>query len=215
MIVHARQLVAGIALLLATAILPPCAHAAVLAQAGTVEILFTPGDAIDRRIVAAIDTAHDQIHVLAYAFTHQGIADALVAARSRGVEVIVVADRAQALELPHTMMPELRRRGIDVSLDHGPGNAHNKVVIVDPRSAHPTTITGSFNFTRAAQRKNAENVVIFHGNRDIARLYERYFERRRALGQRWAAAEPVSKARAPGRVSRSASAPPYVERTIP
>ncbi len=190
MITRARRLLLVGAILLGAAGAMPTTHAAVLAQAGAVEILFTPGDAIDRRIIAAIEAARDQIHVLAYAFTHQGIANALVAARARGVEVMVVADRVQALELPHTVLPDLRRRGIAVWLDRAAGNAHNKVMIVDPRSVRPTTITGSYNFTRAAQTHNAENVVIFHGNRDVARLYERYFQRRRGLADAWGADGP-------------------------
>ena len=166
-------------------VVPPGVDAAVLAQAGTVEILFTPGDPVDRRIIAAIDAAHHDVHVLAYSFTHPGIAKALIAARGRGVEVHVVADAHQATALPHTMLPDLHRRGIAVWLDAGFGSAHNKVVIVDAGMPGATTVTGSFNFTRAAQSHNAENVVIFHHNRDVAKVYERYFEQRRASARRW------------------------------
>lgn len=193
-------------------------HATVIPQAGTVELVFTPGDAVDRRIIAAIEGAHDDIHVLAYAFTHPGIANALVAARARGVDVQVVVDRTEALELPNSVIPDLRRRGVAVWLDPGPGNAHNKVVIVDSRGAGATTITGSYNFTRAAQVRNAENVIIFHRNRDVARVYERYFEKRRAAAQRWTdQGVPPRVPRLPQARPRPAEAPgaPNVERRVP
>ena len=37
--------------------------------------------------------------------------------------------------------------------------AHNKVIVIDGE----TVITGSFNFTKAAQEKNAENLLIIRG----------------------------------------------------
>jgi len=176
---------AGAATFLFACTLVPIAQCAVLAQAGTVEIAFTPDDAVDQRIIAVIEGAREEVHVLAYSFTHRGIARALLAARARGVKVEIVADRRETLDLPQSALPELRRRGIAIWLDAAPGNAHNKVLIVDPRSAAAATVTGSFNFTRAAQVSNAENVVIFHDNRDVARIYERYYERRRANAQPW------------------------------
>ncbi len=159
------------------------AQATTIEQAGRVEVLFRPGDPVDERIVAAIDAAKRHVHVLTYAFTHPGIARALLDAHRRGVDVAIVADQAQALELPHSALATLRRRGVPVWLDAGPGSAHNKVIVIDPAGPAAITVTGSFNFTRAAQARNAENVVIFRGNRDVARLYEQYFQRRRAMAQ--------------------------------
>ena len=48
--------------------------------------------------------------------------------------------------------------GIDVGIDKVPGIAHNKVMIIDEE----TVITGSFNFTRSADSRNAENVIIIN-----------------------------------------------------
>jgi phosphatidylserine/phosphatidylglycerophosphate/cardiolipin synthase-like enzyme len=46
--------------------------------------------------------------------------------------------------------------GIDPLIDDRVVIAHNKIMVIDDRNV----ITGSFNFTRAAQR-NAENVLFF------------------------------------------------------
>ena len=166
------------------------------AAAGTVEVAFTPGDAIDARIVAAIDGARSEVLVLAFAFTQQRMAKALIAARERGVAVEVVADRTQARETPQGVVPVLAGAGVPVWLDGNFAAAHNKVVVVDADSERAITITGSYNFTVAAQRHNAENVVIFRDQREIARAYRSYFRRLQAKAAPYDAdTEPSRSAR--------------------
>jgi phosphatidylserine/phosphatidylglycerophosphate/cardiolipin synthase-like enzyme len=165
---------------------PPPAHAATaLPGAGTVELAFTPGDAIDTRIVAVIDAAQREVLVQAFSFTQQWLARALIAAHRRGVAVAVVADRAQTLETPHSVVRDLAAAGIPVWLDGNFAAAHNKVVIADADLPRATTVTGSYNFTVAAQRRNAENVAIFRDNPGVAQAYRDNFRRLQARAQRW------------------------------
>jgi len=180
----------GVALIvaLAVALLVPAAMshgATTVAGAGRVELAFTPGDAIDAKIAAAIDAAQREVLVLAFSFTHSRIARALAAAHARGVTVEIVADRGQTLELPQSAVPPLARDGVPVWLDGNFGNAHNKVVVIDAGLPRATTITGSYNFTVAAQRKNAENVAIFRDNPDVANAYRTYFRRLQDKAVRW------------------------------
>ena len=179
----AVSLAALIALSVATA--APAGASTEMAGAGTVELAFTPGDAIDARIVAAIDAAEREVLVLAFAFTQPKLARALAAAHARGVTVEIVADRGQTLELPQSAVPALARSGIAVWLDGNFGNAHNKVIVVDAMLPRATTVTGSYNFTVAAQTKNAENVAIFRDNPEVARAYRAYFKRLQAKAARW------------------------------
>ena len=84
-----------------------CASAPVLAQnqgaapaapmraAGTVQVAFTPWDDAEALIVQTIAEARHQVLVQAYSFTSRAIASALIAARQRGVDVRVLADREQ------------------------------------------------------------------------------------------------------------------------
>jgi phosphatidylserine/phosphatidylglycerophosphate/cardiolipin synthase-like enzyme len=44
--------------------------------------------------------------------------------------------------------------------------AHNKIIIVDEK----IVLTGSFNFSKAAEERNAENLLIIN-NPEIAKLY--------------------------------------------
>ena len=59
--------------------------------------------------------------------------------------------------------------------------AHNKVIIVDKE----TVITGSFNFTRAAEEKNAENLLIIRSN-ELAYAYIQNWENHKRHCEKYA-----------------------------
>lgn len=152
---------------------------------GNIEIGFTPGDAVDNLIIAAIERAQSEILVHAYTFTHRRIAQALVSAKRRGVAVTVLADREQARAMPQNVLPQLVAGGVDVWLDGNFQAAHNKVIVIDAELAHATTITGSYNFTIAAQRSNAENVVVLRDSPAVARAYRDNWRRLKSAAAPW------------------------------
>jgi len=162
---------------------PPDHPARQYAATGTVEVAFTPGDRIDRLIVAAIDASRQEVLVLAYLFTDRSIARALLRAQQRGVSVRVVADREQSRALPQSVLADLAAGGVDVRVDGRHQAAHNKVIVIDAESPHATTITGSYNYTVAAQRSNAENVIVLRDNPPVARAYRDNWTRLHALAQ--------------------------------
>jgi phosphatidylserine/phosphatidylglycerophosphate/cardiolipin synthase-like enzyme len=155
------------------------------AHGATVEALFTPGDAIDARLVALIDGAREEVLVNAFSFTSRRIARALASAHKRGVRVEVVADRAQTLELPGSVIAGLAREGVPIWLDGNYAAAHNKVLIVDANASGAAIATGSYNFTTAAQTRNAENVLIVRNDRPLAARYRANFLRLRDRAQRY------------------------------
>jgi phosphatidylserine/phosphatidylglycerophosphate/cardiolipin synthase-like enzyme len=169
------------------------ADGARLAATGSIETAFTPGDRIDNLIIAAIAAAKHEVLVNAYSFTQRRISGALVAARKRGVSVQVIADSQQAATLPQNVLAELVKGGVDVWLDSNYQAAHNKVVIVDADTTNATTITGSYNFTVAAQWHNAENVVILRDNREVARAYRDNWLRLKAHATPWPVAKTDSR----------------------
>ena len=181
----ARTLVVALALSVAPASDADAPTPRRYAAAGTVEIAFTPGDAVDNLIVAAIDRAQTEVLVHAYTFTHRKIAQALINARRRGVAVAVLADREQARAVPQNVLAQLASGGIEVWLDGNFAAAHNKVIIIDAGLPHATTITGSYNFTLAAQRSNAENIVVLHDNEPVARAYRDNWRRLKAGATPW------------------------------
>ena len=132
---------------------------------------FTPWDDAERMIGEAIAAAKRQILVQAYSFTSRSIAAALIAAHARGVEVQITADREQAFSGDNSRIPEIAAAGVPVLIEVRYQSAHNKVMIIDAGSSDAAVITGSYNWTFAAQNRNAENVLIFRRNADLAGLY--------------------------------------------
>lgn len=158
-----------------------CAHglareSASMALSGTVELAFTPGGAADRLVIGAIREARREIRVQAFSFTHRAIADALIDARQRGVSVEVIADAEQTRRIRTSVVDHLAQGGIPVWLDDEHDAAHNKIMIMDAA----TVVTGSYNFTHAAQYRNAENILILRGNPGLAAAYLDNWRRHRA-----------------------------------
>ena len=118
-------------------------------------VCFTPGGKCTDLIVHEIGKAKHSIKMQTYSFTSHPIAEALVEASKRGVKVEALIDRT-LLKNPHSVLPLLKANRIRFKVDRVPGIAHNKVIILD----NDSVITGSFNFTKAAQERNSENVVL-------------------------------------------------------
>ncbi len=156
---------------------PLLSHGKTIAATGTIELAFTPEDAADRMVINAINNAHRQIWVQAFSFTHGDIARALIKAKKRGVDVQLIADAEQTDKTLPNVIVEIAASGIPTYLDSQHQSAHNKIMVIDAGTADSAVITGSFNFTHAAQSKNAENLIVFHGNPEITAAYLQNWKR--------------------------------------
>ncbi|GAB4167711.1 MAG: hypothetical protein Fur0039_05640 [Rhodocyclaceae bacterium] len=152
---------------------------------GTVEVAFAPWDDPEAVLLGALARAKQAIYVQAYLLTSRGIAAALIAARLRGVEVQVLADREMTLRGDNSQLPLIAAAGIPVALETRYQAAHNKVVLVDPEGRAPAVLTGSYNFTWSARTKNAENLIVLRGNPALARAYLDNWLRHRAEAVPW------------------------------
>lgn len=130
-----------------------------------VQVFFSPRGGAQDALVATIGQAKDSIFVQAYSFTSAPIAKALVDAAKRGVKIEAILDKSQRSER-YTGATFLRNEGIPVYIDDKHAIAHNKVMIIDGS----IVVTGSFNFTKAAEEKNAENLLIIR-NKEMAEIY--------------------------------------------
>ncbi|HKB84096.1 MAG TPA: phospholipase D family protein [Burkholderiales bacterium] len=151
----------------------------VIPAIGTIEYAFTPGYDAAGLIVRAIDAARSQVLVQAFSFTHRDIADALIRAHRHGLDVQIIADREQTDSNDSAAMRSLVDAGVLVFTDSDHSAAHNKVVVIDPSANQPVLITGSFNFTFAAQNRNAENVLVLRNNPDLTRAFFANWQRHR------------------------------------
>lgn len=135
-----------------------------------ISLCFSPEGKCTQEIVKVIAEAKKIILVQAYLFTSKPIAKALVEAQKNGVQVKIILDK-NVLDENFSMPNFLAQAGIPIWLDGKHASAHNKVMILDGE----TVITGSFNFTKAADEKNAENLLILHDT-DLAELYVKNWE---------------------------------------
>ena len=150
-----------------------------------VEVLFTPGDDVEGFLARRIAGARDSVYVQAYLFTDRRIARALLDALRRGVQVEVIGDARQQAEGGLPWLRALARAGARVYLDATARASHNKIVILDGDRPEAAVVTGSYNFTRSAQFRNAENVVVISGNRALTDRYVANFRARRAQAAPW------------------------------
>lgn len=134
-------------------------------QQGEMEIYFCPEDNCDVKLLSQIAAAEETIHAAVYSFTLDSIGDALIAAKGRGVEVMVVVDEQQAAQ-QYSEYQKLKDAGIDIRLDGNSGYMHNKFAVFDSR----IVATGSYNWTQNASERNDENLVIMFSE-DAAQEY--------------------------------------------
>ncbi len=120
-----------------------------------VEVYFSPHNGATAAIVREIDRARSEIRVQAYSFTSAPIAQALLKAHLRGIRVEVILDKSQKTG-KYSSSTFLMNAHIPTYIDAEHAIAHNKIILID----RSVVITGSFNFTKAAEEKNAENLLI-------------------------------------------------------
>jgi phosphatidylserine/phosphatidylglycerophosphate/cardiolipin synthase-like enzyme len=151
------------------------------------ETAFSPRGGCEQLVIKAIGSARHDIRMLAYGFTSPSIAQALLAAKRRGVDVRVVVDykanisedrsgkgRAALNLLVNAGIPA---RTVSVYPLH-----HDKVLVIDGKHLE----TGSFNYTAAAEKSNSENVLVVWNNPQLAATYLQHWERNWGLGRDFA-----------------------------
>uniref|UniRef100_UPI0033405F2F phospholipase D family nuclease n=1 Tax=Wolbachia endosymbiont (group B) of Pilophorus perplexus TaxID=3066160 RepID=UPI0033405F2F len=129
-------------------------------------VCFTPRENCTNLIIDSVDHAKSSVLVQAYQFTSKPIAESLVQAKKRGVDIKVILDESQTSS-KHSVINELFEHKIPIWIDFKPAIAHSKVIIIDEQKI----ITGSFNFSDAAQKKNAENLLIITGDPPLVEQY--------------------------------------------
>src|SRR5262249_26485452 len=152
---RSRGFFLGLALAVLAAALAPASRA--LPDEPAWQGFFLPNPGGPQGVVDALDGAKSTVLVQAYSFTSAPIAKALVEAHDRGVDVQVILDRKETGS-KYSSADFLAHAGITTLIDGRHAIAHNKVMVIDGVAV----ITGSFNFTTAAQRQNAQNLLLIH-----------------------------------------------------
>jgi phosphatidylserine/phosphatidylglycerophosphate/cardiolipin synthase-like enzyme len=129
---------------------------------------------IPGRLIEYIDDAESTIHIAAFEFDLDPVAEALIKAHKRGIEVRWITDDEYGIEADkeegHRLFPKMSSAGIKVKDDGRTGLMHNKFWIFDEE----TVWTGSTNITVNGSFRNNNNVLVLHAPQ-VAAIYETEF----------------------------------------
>ena len=135
------------------------------AAGGSMSLLTAPASDTMGAVVAAIDSADTSVHFLVFSFTRPDVAEALVRAHHRGVEVVGVVDAVQASS-GWSQDDWLIEQGVELHIDGNHehigflgGKLHHKLLLIDPGTASAVAFTGSSNWSNSAAESNDENLL--------------------------------------------------------
>ena len=127
------------------------------------------------RLVEKINAAQTSIHIASFEFDLTPVADALIAAKQRGVDVRWVTDDEHGLEADEEpgngQFAMLQEAGIEVRSDNRTALMHNKFWIFDGQIVW----TGSTNITENGIFKQDNNTIVIQSP-ELAAIYEREFQ---------------------------------------
>ena len=133
------------------------------------EVYFSLSENPQKAIIKNINQAETYINIAMYTFTDQEIALSLANAQKRGVKVRVYLDRSQ-IESTYSVSRLLVQKGIKVRISSNNYIMHHKFAIIDNR----LLLTGSYNWTFAANNKNEENLMIID-DPEIIEIFQHQF----------------------------------------
>ncbi len=129
----------------------------VLSIEGTqLENYFSPDDQVAERLVELIRSAQESIYFMAFSFTSDDLASALLERQRAGVGVSGLMEASQVELNVGSQYERFVAAGLDIRLDGNPRDMHHKVLVIDRRFV----VLGSYNFTVSAERRNDENTLI-------------------------------------------------------
>jgi phosphatidylserine/phosphatidylglycerophosphate/cardiolipin synthase-like enzyme len=131
-------------------------------------------NSVEGRLIEKINAAKSSIHIASFELDLTPVAEALIEAKQRGVDVRWVTDDEFGLEADvepgHGQFARLQQRGIEVRSDARSALMHNKFWIFDGQIVW----TGSTNITENGIFKQDNNVLVIHSPQ-VAAIYNREF----------------------------------------
>ncbi|MEX1275954.1 MAG: phospholipase D-like domain-containing protein, partial [Bacteroidota bacterium] len=159
-----------------------------------VESYFSPSDRTTGRIIDVVQNASHSVNISMLTFTRSDIASALISRKNAGVKVRGVLDNGTD---PGSQYGVLTSAGLDIRLDPASPFLHHKYAIIDAErmDLQQAVITGSHNWTSAAENANNENTLIVHDNRIANEYLQEFVARYKEAGGRDAIVVAVKEAR--------------------
>jgi phosphatidylserine/phosphatidylglycerophosphate/cardiolipin synthase-like enzyme len=154
------------------AVIPETPHPLVTIGETEIHVFFSPDDGVINALVPLLNSAEESIHFLAFSFTANELGDIVRAKAEAGLTVVGVMDEEQVSSNQGTEYDPFQQAELDVLIDGNAGQMHHKVFIIDGE----IVVLGSYNFSRSAEERNDENLLIIH-NEEIAQQFMQEFQR--------------------------------------
>lgn len=153
-------------------VIPDTPHPLVTIGETEIQVYFSPDDGVLNALMPLLDGAQESIYFLAFSFTSNELGDLVRQKAEAGLTVAGVMDEEQISSNQGTEFDPFRQAELDVLIDGIDGQMHHKVFIVDEK----IVVLGSYNFSRSAEERNDENLLIVH-DADMARQFMLEFQR--------------------------------------
>jgi phosphatidylserine/phosphatidylglycerophosphate/cardiolipin synthase-like enzyme len=142
-----------------------------------IEVYFSPTDGATAAIVKEINNANSDVQFALLIHTSNETGTAILNAKNRGVKARGIVDKDTATTGDEFYF--LARNGVSMRLSRDSSIFHHKYCVIDATNpaSNPTLITGSHNWSAAAETKNDENLLVIH-DAEIANIYLQEFEAR-------------------------------------
>ncbi len=121
------------------------------------QAVFCPSSGCVDIPVSVVDASRSRVWVAMYSFTNDSLADALIRAHHRGVDVRVIVEKTQAGS-QYSQHERLLSEGVPVVIDTNPSSMHHKFAVVD----ESILLNGSMNWTGNGVEKNNENMMVLN-----------------------------------------------------
>ena len=133
------------------------------------EVYFSLYDDPEAVIIKNINAAEEFISVAMYTFTDIEIAQAILEARDRGINIKIYLDRSQ-VKAKYSRSRYFVQNGIEVRISSNSYIMHNKFAVID----NEILITGSYNWTASAREGNDENLLVIDDNYVVERYQDQF-----------------------------------------
>jgi len=133
------------------------------------EIYFSLYDDPEAVIINNIAAAEEFISIAMYTFTDVEIAQAILEARDRGIDIKILLDRSQ-VKAKYSRSRYFVQNGIEVRISSNSYIMHNKFAVID----NEIVITGSYNWTASAGERNDENLLVIDDNYIVERYQDQF-----------------------------------------
>lgn len=153
-------------------VFPETPHPLVTIGETDIDVFFSPDDGVINALVPLLISAEESIHFLAFSFTSNEMGDIVRAKAEAGLTIAGVMDEGQVSSNQGTEYDPFLQSELDVLFDGIEGQMHHKVFIVDEK----IVALGSYNFSRSAEERNDENLLIIH-DAEIAQQFMQEFQR--------------------------------------